>query len=160
MSMKDWFGKLQLREQQYILAGSAVMGLFLFYILLWSPFSSSIETLHKRVVSQEQTLQWMKSAAEEIRLQGSTHTKVPAGNRSLLTLISQTSKTAGLGASMKRVEEDGRNKARVWLEQADFDKLILWLGNLQNNHAITAGQVTIDHLAARGLVNVRLVLGK
>ncbi len=158
--MKDWFDKLQQREQHFILAGGAVLGLFFLYILLWLPFSNSIEESHKRVVSQEKILQWMKFSAEEIRLQGSAHASIPVGNRSLLTLISQTSKSAGLGENMKRVEEDGRNKARVWLEQADFGKLVLWLGSLQNSHAINATQVTVDRQAANGLVNVRLLLEK
>jgi general secretion pathway protein M len=104
----------------------------------------------------------MQQAAQEIkRLEGTSSTpnatRVSDG-RSLLTLVDQTARTAGLGTTVKRVEPQGEDKLRVQMEQVSFDKMILWLSALKQEHGIAAINVIVDRQTDSDQVNARLVL--
>ena len=60
--------------------------------------------------------------------------------------------------ALKRVEPEGSNSVRVWLEGAPFDVLIKWLGTLSTQHGVDADTVTLERIEAAGLVNARLML--
>jgi type II secretory pathway component PulM len=46
----------------------------------------------------------------------------------------------------------------VRLEQAEFDKLVVCLGGLQQSHSVAIESATIDRTAKPGFVNASLVL--
>ena len=69
-----------------------------------------------------------------------------------------SAKRSQLGTALKRVEPDGAHGVRVWLEQAPFDDMIRWLGELKNNSGVRITSVTVDQQGAAGLVNARLML--
>jgi len=50
------------------------------------------------------------------------------------------------------------NGIRVRLEQAEFDKLVVCLGGLQQSHGVTIESANIDRTAKPGFVNASLVL--
>ncbi len=59
---------------------------------------------------------------------------------------------------MKRIEPEGQNSVRVWLEQAAFDDVIQWLQNLKRDYGIHTADIVIERQAAAGRVNARLTL--
>ena len=57
---------------------------------------------------------------------------------------------------MKRVQPDGTNKARVWLENANFDVVIGWLEELERRYGVTVETVTFEKQQEAGLVDARI----
>lgn len=157
--MKEWFEGLQPRERLMLMAGGTALVIMLFYLMIWTPVNRSVSRLEKTVVEQESLLQWMKEAAEEVKkLRGTSGGvgRIKPG-QSLLSLIDQTARTGRLGEALKRVKPDGENKVSVWLENAGFDDLTLWLESLQRTYGVEIVTMVVDQKDTPGKVDARVV---
>jgi general secretion pathway protein M len=159
--MKDWLERLAPRERLMVMTAAAVVALLLVYALIWSPLRSGYLALQDSVAGQRDTAVWMQeSAALLARLRGSgTGASKGLGGQSLLSLADSTARAGGLAAALKRVEPEGGNSVKVWLENAAFDQLVLWLGSLAERYGVSADTVSLERVAdAAGRVNARLTL--
>lgn len=81
------------------------------------------------------------------------------GGQSLLAVVDQAARKDRLGTVLKRIEPEGTRIVRVWFEQAIFDDVLLWLGNLQNTYGVRITSISIDHQGgSSGSVNARVEL--
>ena len=159
--MKNWWNNLSERERWIVGGGGTLTLLFLLYALVWHPFHTNLLNLRQTVAAQRQDLAWMRQAALEVkRLSASpvTATARQGNPQSLLTLVDQTARAAGLGPVMKRIEPQGEDKLRVQFEQVNFDQLVRWLGSLEQEYGVTSASVSLDRQAEAGRVDARLVL--
>lgn len=158
--MNPWWYSLQPRERWLVGGGGLLAVLVLGYALLWQPFQRDLRQLRQSVAAQRQDLAWMQQAATLVKQLGSSAASPAAatrGGQSLLTLVDQTAKTAGLANAVKRVEPQGNDKLRVQLDSVSFELLVRWLIVLEQQYRIQIANVTVDR-QGNGLVNVRLVL--
>lgn len=159
--MKAWWENLGARERGLIVVGTVLVMMLLSYVLAWEPLRNSDRRLRQNVAERRADLAWMRQAAEEIkRLGGAGAARPVADNRSLLTLVDQTARAAGLGAALKRVAPQGDDKLSAQLDGAEFDKLIPWLSALERDQAIAIISLNVDRTDAPALVNARIVLGR
>lgn len=159
--MKAWWENLGARERGLIVVGTVLIMMLLSYVLAWEPLRNSDRRLRQNVAERRADLAWMRQAAEEIkRLGGAGAARPVADNRSLLTLVDQTARAAGLGAALKRVAPQGDDKLSAQLDGAEFDKLIPWLSGLERDQAIAIISLNVDRTDAPALVNARIVLGR
>lgn len=159
--MKAWWENLGARERGLIVVGTVLVMMLLSYVLAWEPLRNSDRRLRQNVAERRADLAWMRQAAEEIkRLGGAGAARPVADNRSLLTLVDQTARAAGLGAALKRVAPQGDDKLSAQLDGAEFDKLIPWLSALERDQAIAIISLNVDRTDAPALVNARVVLGR
>lgn len=159
--MKAWWENLGARERGLIVVGTVLVMMLLSYVLAWEPLRNSDRRLRQNVAERRADLAWMRQAAEEIkRLGGAGAARPVADNRSLLTLVDQTARAAGLGAALKRVAPQGDDKLSAQLDGAEFDKLIPWLSGLERDQAIAIISLNVDRTDAPALVNARIVLGR
>jgi general secretion pathway protein M len=158
--MKEWFAGLEARERIMLLSGAVVLAVFLVYLLVWHPVHSGYERLKSSIAEQRTTAVWMQeSAARVTLLRRAGHASGQGlGGRSLLAVTDSTARAGGLADSLKRVEPEGSNGVRVWLEDASFDSFIAWLALLSSNHGINPDSVSMEKSKTPGLVNVRLTL--
>ena len=158
--MKDWLLNLEPRERMMFATGAVLLVLLLLYALVWAPFRSGYYSLQESVSAQRDTVVWMQGSAQTIqRLSSSSGAAVKGlGGRSLLAVTDSTARAGGLGPALKRVEPEGSNSVRVWMEGAPFDVLVKWLGTLSTQHGVDADTVTLERLEAAGQVNARLML--
>ncbi len=160
--MKTWWNGLSERERWLVGGGSVLAALVLLYALLWQPFHNRLRDLRQTVAVQRRDLAWMQQAAAEIKQLGAGATpsapRREAGQPSLLTLVDQTARTAGLGSAMKRIEPQGEDKLRVQFEQVGFDPLLRWLGSLEQDYGVIMVNATIDRQTESGRVDARLIL--
>jgi general secretion pathway protein M len=63
-----------------------------------------------------------------------------------------------LSGTLVRNQPDGQDGIRVTFEDAGFDALIAWLGNLQSSYAVSVESATLDGGRSPGIVNATLVL--
>ena len=157
----NYWMQLRPREQLLLSLAGLVLLLALLFLLVWEPVMQEHRRLQQNLVQQQQLLAWMQQSAAEVRrLQGGKgqqrQDRARAG-QSLLALIDSTAKRARLGAALKRVEPDGAGRVRVWLEQAAFDDLVRWLGQLQQRYGVRVDSIAVDRDDKPGRVAARVV---
>lgn len=158
--MRAWWAGLANRERLLVgLAGGTVL-LALLYLLVWEPFAQGRADLASRVQAHQKDLTWMQQSATELaRLRASTRTQtVRDRQRSLLAIIDSSAKQTGLRKVIQRMEPVGKDGAKLWLENADFDRLMGWLGELQRRFGIRVTRASFDRQDSPGRVDARLSL--
>lgn len=157
--LKDWFSSLQARERAIVVLGGVLVLLVAIYMLALAPFYAAVNSRAERVARKEGDLAWMRSVGGEVMaLSANSPTAAAPTNESLVVLIDRTARECGLGAALTGQTPNGDNGIRVRLEQAEFDKLVVCLGSLQQAHAVNIESANIDRTAKPGFVNASLVL--
>ena len=157
--MKVWWESLSIRERLLVGGGAALTVILLLYALVWQPFQASSRRLRLSVAEQRAELAWMRQAAAEVkRLDSGGAARPVTDGRSLLTLVDQTARSAGLGNGLKRVAPQGDDKLSAQLDAVEFDLLISWLGALERDHRIVIVNLSVERTATPGRVNARLIL--
>jgi general secretion pathway protein M len=157
--MKDWLLGLDPRERLLLAVAAGVLVLLMLVLLVWVPIHSAYSTLQSDVAEQRDTVLWMQSSAAKLtQLQRSGGAVQGLGGRSLLAVTDSTARASGLGPALRRVEPEGTDSVKVWLEGASFDVLVKWLGTLSATHGIDAETATLERGDAAGRVNARLSL--
>ncbi len=161
-SLINMLGNLSARERNALIIGGIILGVLLAYAALWKPFSNKVEKLEHSVQEQRALQQWINTAsAEAQRLRATKNTNSTMQNtagQSLLSLVDQAAKQDRLGTALKRIEPEGATKVRVWIEQAPFDDVVLWMGNLKNAYGVQVTNVSIDRQDTSALVNARITV--
>lgn len=158
--LQTWWAGLQHRERWILLGGAGVLGLVLLYVLLWEPLLGRLRVLRTEVQNLREEVSWMRGAAAQVRaLEGNQSSlgTVSRQGQSLLTLVDQSARSAGLGEALQRVEPQQDDSLRVQFEAVSFDQLVLWLGELGSRYQVAIVNVVIDR-ETNGRVNARLVL--
>ncbi|MFO1371279.1 MAG: type II secretion system protein M [Candidatus Competibacteraceae bacterium] len=159
--MKAWWDNLSPRERGLISGGVVLLLALLFYVLAWEPFQASNRRLRQSIAEQRADLAWMRQAAAEVKRLSAAHNPAAQSanaGQSLLTVVDQTARGAGLGTALKRITPQGNDKLNAQLEQVEFDKLIAWLGALERQQHVTIINIVVDRTGAAGLVNARIIL--
>jgi len=158
--MREWLEGLDSQERLLVMAGAALLVVFLVFVLVWLPVRSGYSNIKTSVAEQRDTAAWMQRSVQqlaELKRSGGT---APAGlgGRSLLAVTDSTARAGGLGDALKRVEPEGRDNVRVWLDGASFDVLVKWLATLGSTHGIQVDSATLERTETAGRVNARLTL--
>jgi general secretion pathway protein M len=157
--LRDWFSGLKPRERVMVAGGGVLLVLTAVYVLALGPFYAAVNARAERVAQKEGDLAWMRSVAGEIiALGASAATTAAPTNESLVVVIDRAARECGLSSALTGQTPNGDQGIRVRMESAEFDKLMVCLGSLQQVHAITIESATIDRTAKPGFVNASLVL--
>ncbi|MCG7904983.1 MAG: type II secretion system protein M [Candidatus Thiodiazotropha taylori] len=157
--MKQWWLSKTPQEHLAMIVGGTAVLLLLIYLIVWRPFQQSLEQKALLVKSQESTLQWMKDNADLVKnMRSNQPGKGAASNEALLTLVDRTAKRIQLRQQIKRIKPQGDDSVQLWVEQASFDTLIRWLGQMTQEYALNIESLNIDRQDAPGLINARVVL--
>ncbi len=157
--MKEWWENISQRER--LMLGSA--GIFLVasgvYFFVISPFTERFDKLRDAVPEKRQELAWMQEAAMEVRaLQRGGQSKAHKSGGSVMTIIDKTAKRLGLGKQLKRIEPDGQDGAKVWLEDVPHDDVMRWLHSLKAKYGVAAASLSLEAGEAPGRIKARLTL--
>jgi general secretion pathway protein M len=140
--------------------GAVVLAGLLAWALVWDPFARDYRRLQEVVAEQRDLAAWMEGAVAQVRrLQAGGSGPVPSrGDESFLALVDRTTKARGLAGAVKRVQPEGADKVRVWLEGASFDVMVTWLGQLSAAHGVRVTGAAIEGTDTPGRVDARLTL--
>ncbi len=159
---KVWWQDLSQREQRILMLGALSLALFLPYAAVWQPLQARLQHVEDRLERQQADILWMQQSAQEIKvLRGSPPTDQPVTatpGQSLLGLIDSTARTGALAGTVRRIQPEGQNTVRAWLENVPFDDLLHWLALLQQQHGVRISGVVIDRQNEAGLVSARIAL--
>lgn len=161
--MRAWFEQLAARERLILIVGVLIALPLLFYVILWAPLQRDTRILEQGVAVQQETLEWMRSAAAEVmqlRATGAQPSRPTAAGGSLLSVVNQTAQRHELAGAIQRMNPQGEEAIELQLSGARFDRVIIWLGELQSVHGITVSSLTLSRTTQPGQVDIRLTLDR
>ncbi|MEL0584407.1 MAG: type II secretion system protein M [Candidatus Thiodiazotropha sp. (ex. Lucinoma kazani)] len=157
--MKQWWQSKTPQEHLALILATTAVLILLLYLIIWRPFSLALEKKELLVKSQLTTLNWMRSNLELVEgLRSQQKTRPGNTNEGLLTLVDRTASKIQLRQQIQRIKPQGDKAVQLWVEQAPFDTVINWLGQLTQQHGIEIESLNIDRQEKTGLINARLVL--
>jgi general secretion pathway protein M len=110
--------------------------------------------------SQQKTLNWMQTAAQEIqqlRTQPNGSPR-PELNQSLFSLIDESLQKTNLQKLDKRIEPRKETEVRVNFDKVGFTDLLKWLADLENQYGVQVLLINIEPLKQPDQVKVRMTL--
>jgi len=152
---RAWFEQLQSRERQLVIVAIVVFAVFLPYQLIWSPLIVRAGHLQKQVNQQAKQLQWMRTSMREIpqpRGSGVKH------SGSLLSVVERTANQSQLHNSIRKIQPEGGQGVRIWMDNAGFDDILMWLERLKKQSDIEVVDFSVERQTEAGQVNLRLLL--
>jgi general secretion pathway protein M len=155
---RAWWAGLAPREQRILGAGAIALGLILFFLLVWEP-------LTQQRAAREQALMDARALAEQLEITALEVRQTPAGTpapaslgQSLLAVVDQSVKTSQIGKAPSRLQPEGDNTVRLWLDDVPFDAVVRWLHALQSRHGVNVENADIERQVEAGRVSVRVTL--
>jgi general secretion pathway protein M len=102
----------------------------------------------------------MQNAAKEVKVlkaSGSPSKKINS-TQPVTLVVEQSAATAGIKPYLSRLESTSDKGARVTIDAASFDQLLLWLNTLQTQYGINVTSANLDRDDKPGTVNARMTL--
>ncbi len=152
---RAWWSGLAERERRVLGAGTVILGAVIVYLAVWEPVASARHQQHVDLAAaRAMAVQLEALAASGPRNGGPT----AGAGQSLLAIIDQSSKASALTKPPSRLQPEGDDIVRIWLEDVPFDVLLRWLGDLQSRYGVRVDNADIERESAPGRVNARLTL--
>lgn len=161
--MKTWFNSLSPRERTLVIIAATATLLLLFWLLLVKPLFDKNARLNKVINSQTETLKKMQSQSIQIKRlqQQQTSKPIAASNRNPQQLIERSLQTWRLKPSLERMQSQGANSVRVILKNANADRVMRFLYELENKSALSISEMVINNRKKEsGFADVRLTITK
>ncbi len=155
--MNSWYTGLNRREQLSLLVIAAVVGLYLAYVVLWSPLMNSRDEMVLRNQSMASSLARVDAMVSEVlllRQNGGGGT----AKRNLTALINQSTKRMNL--QLSRLQPNSRGELQVRLENASFDDILAWLYDMEYSQGLMVREVSLTRSGAAGRVNASIRLAQ
>ncbi len=162
--LKGRYLALEPRERLLVTTGAAVLAVVRYYLLVWEPLAKAREQATTQIAA-EQALAAELAAATPLARQALGRSSagaapISAQNRSLLAVVDQTGKAAGLGQGVRRVQPEGDDRVRIWLEGVEFNRTVRWLHQLETRHGMVVDSADMGAQSAPGQVEARLGLAR
>jgi general secretion pathway protein M len=150
-----WFQSLAERERRFVMGGAIALIVVVLVGLL--SLDHSVSRAHARLAHKQADLAWMRSVAPQLA-SSAPAVAAPTSQRSLIVVIDDAAREAGLGTALSSSEPSPQGGLRVELTKAPFDTLVGWLARLSEQHGIRVDSATIESAGAPGVVNAGIVL--
>lgn len=146
------------RERQALAAGGAVLGVVLFYLLVWEPVVQARAERAQALAGSRSLAARLELIGAEVQKNRGATPSITTRNQSLLSVVDQSSKSSQLGKAPSRLQPDGDTGVKLWIEDVSFDAVVRWLHDLERRHGVQVQDADIERRSGAGLVNVRLTL--
>lgn len=157
--MKDWFAALQPRERLFVTGAMAFVALAVLYLGIWRPLDKAHDAMQDSVQTWSSALSELRPL--RVQLQNASLAGNQArGNESLVVIIDNSLRQRGLYNALQRSQPTAQNGIRVEFENASFDDLVLWLGDLATTHnlQLQSGSFSSTSADSVGRVNATVTL--
>ncbi|WKE65923.1 type II secretion system protein M [Gallaecimonas kandeliae] len=148
--IKDYWNNLAPRDRQVLTWAAPFMALGLFYFALWQPLSHAEEAARQRLHSRQADLAYLhKQGSAILAAKGG---KLASGSGSLTDRVTRSANQLSIRISRL---QPGSGNINVWVDEVPFEKLSLWLTQLQLKEGLTVGQADFASTGTPGMVKVR-----
>ncbi|MDH5388923.1 MAG: type II secretion system protein M [Gammaproteobacteria bacterium] len=158
--LNNWYNSLSLRDRNLFISTIVILSITLFYLIVWEPLHQGRDLQQQKLKSQQDIYSWMQSASSEaMSLKGAGIKKAPS-NQPISLILENSAKISGLKQYINKIESSGKNGARVKIDSASFDQLLVWLNTLEQQHGVTITTANIERNDEMGTVSARLSFEK
>jgi len=160
--LQHWYQGLQQRERLLVLAATVMIAVTLFYLIIWEPIHKSIEEQTQKYQSQTNILHWMQVASKEVNMLKASGgaNKTISSTQPVTLLVENSATTAGIKPYLSKLESTSDKGARVTIDAASFDQILLWLNTMQTKYGIAVTSANLDRDDKPGAVNARMTLNR
>lgn len=151
----NYWNNLNERERWLTSIGSVTALIYLFYLLIYSPLSTSVSDKSKQLIEKQQTLAWMQQVRQ---LPLNKKTKRSISNTKLLAIIGNQLNEKSFRPFPYQLQQTGSGDIQLSFERVPYKQFLLWLWTLNNDYAITLKQFTADRSDTAGVVKLLTVI--
>ena len=135
--MKDWFAALDSRERMMVGTAAVFIILAIGWFGIWAPLDNGQRSTAERVDVWRTSLAALRPMRAQLQTAGSAPAQTAGQNQSLVVIVDNTLRQRGLTNALQRTQPTpGGDGIRVEFENAAFDDLMLWLGDLNRQYAL------------------------
>jgi general secretion pathway protein M len=158
--MRDWFESLEERERLFVLAAAILLVFALFYLAVWMPLERGQKNLEASIENWKGSLTELRVLKGSVGATDSRQGPPDDLNQSLVVVVDNTLRQRALYSSLQRSQPTASNGIRVEFENAAFDDLVLWLGDLSSRYGlqVQSGSFSAASRQYDGRVNSTLTL--
>lgn len=159
--MNDWFESLEPRERLMVAAAGVFVAFALFWFAVWAPLDRSQEELRLRVDNWQTSIAELRPLIGTIQA-GDSAPDVANRTQSLVVIVDNTLRARNLYSALQRSQPTATDGIRVEFENAVFDDLVLWLGELGSQFGlqVESASISIASGGERGRVNASVSLAR
>ena len=149
--MKLWWQQLNLREQRLVSVMALLVGIFVFYSLIWQPLNENLIKAEKKLQRQQVLLTWVSdNIARYQETKGKSALSKSSG--SLSSIINRSANQYDL--VITRLQPQG-NDMQVWIDSAPFNQLLFWLEHIGNKEGLHVKAIDLTTAEQEGEVKIR-----
>jgi type II secretory pathway component PulM len=153
------FATLTDRERRALVLAVSVVLAALAYLLVLAPLQRDLALQRTGLEAASSLHQRIKRLATESKaLRAAAAGSVSDDGRSLLAVVDDTARTAGLAKNIGEMSRDGQDQVRLTVDQVGFDALMRWLVLLDRKHRVTTERITVSAGEKPGEVRATLTL--
>ncbi len=156
----NWYNSLAPRDKKLFIGSLVFLGITLFYLVVWEPLHQGREQQQQKLKSQLDIYAWMQSASNEVKSLKSMGAKTTNSNQAITLILENSAKISGLKQYINKIESSGKNGARVKIDSASFDQLLVWLNSLESQHGVIITSANIERNDRSGTISARLSFEK
>lgn len=154
----SWWQARNAREKLLLGLGGIVVLALMYYSLVVEPLRDGITQKQQQVENELQLAAWLLAVAPEVqKMRRAPGENSAQNNGSLLSIVDKTSKAAGLGKSVSRLQPEGDAEVRAWLESAPFNETLRWLRTLESSYGVEINELSFNRNNEAGLIKARLI---
>lgn len=158
--LNNWYNSLSLRDKNLLITTIIFLSITLFYLIVWEPVHQDRDLQQQKLKSQQDIYAWMQSASNEVKSLKSSGIRKATSNQPISLILENSAKISGLKQYINKIESSGKNGARVKIDSASFDQLLVWLNTLEQQHGVTITTASIERNEKMGTVSARLSFEK
>ena len=155
-----WYSSLPARDRNLLIATVTLLVITLFYLIVWEPIHQGRDQQQQKFKSQQDIYAWMQSASREVMTLKRSGTRKISSKQPIALILENSAKISGLKQHINKIESSGKNGARVKIDSASFDQLLVWLNTLEQQHSVTIKTASIERSDKAGTISARLSFEK
>lgn len=156
-ALQQWWKTLVSRERIVVMVLAAIVIALLFQRIVLNSLYQGRDNARNSIAKQAELLQWVQQRSILVKqLQGASSPALAQDGQSISQRINALAKQGKL--EINRFQTAGDNSVQVWLDNADFSMLLLWLETLQTKYAVHIENIAITETNNPGIVSVRATL--
>jgi general secretion pathway protein M len=157
--MRSWFEALQPREKVLVSAAAVVVAFAVFWFGVWTPLARGQASVAESVEVWRDAVTELRSLKGVLRSGGEDRNRPAALNQSLVVIVDTTLRSRNLYSALQRSIPNQQNGIQLVFEDAAFDDLVLWLGDVSEQYALRVQSAGFNPSGdAAGRVNATVTL--
>lgn len=155
--LQEWFRGLAARERLLVSIGGVVVLVTILYLGIWEPLNKAHTKREADLAAAQALAQRLEVIAATLqKTQASGGGAAIAAGASLLSIVDQASKDGTLGKPLSRIQPEGDNEVKVWIDGVSFEALVRWINELESRYGISIQTADVERDTLPGQVNARL----